>query len=91
MTGITCKNKNLFNTIGMFSSFSALLYNYGLNISRLSIASGLIIKFFTFGYYAFNLNCMLLLELGDSERCPNTEFFLVRIFLYSDLTRRFIP
>ena len=25
------------------------------------------------------------------ENCPNTDFFLVRIFLFSDLIQRFIP
>ena len=27
----------------------------------------------------------------QSEKCPNTELFLVRIFLYSDWIRRFTP
>ena len=29
--------------------------------------------------------------LSLREKCPNTEFFLVRIFPYSDRIRKFIP
>ena len=33
-------------------------------------------------------NCWVMLQ-GLREKCPTTEFFLVRIFLYSDWIRRF--
>ena len=52
-----------------------------LFISRCRIDSVLFIKFFTFGYYAFNLKRMLLLDLGDTETNPKptkssfTDFF----------------
>ena len=45
-------------------------FNDDFNISRCRIARVLFIKFFTFGYYAFNLRRMLLLNLGDTETNP---------------------
>ena len=46
----------------------------------------------------FNQFCHLFLPVPSTklyitlhEKCPNTEFFLVRIFLYSDWIRRFSP
>ena len=59
----------------------ASVYNYGFNISRFRIGSTLIIKFFTFGYYAFNSNRILLLESGNIETNPGPKMSLFINFL----------
>ena len=36
--------------------------------------------------------CLTYIDIVvQREKCPNTEFFLVRIFLYLDWIRRFTP
>ena len=39
----------------------------------------------------FILLPLLFVKNSLREKCPNTEFFLFRIFLYSDWKRRFTP
>ena len=41
--------------------------NYGFHINKFNIADALLIKYFDFCCYAFNLKHMLLLESGDIE------------------------
>lgn len=58
----------------------ALVYNYGFNISRLRIADAVIIKFCTFGYYAFNLNRML--KSGNVETAQELKNLALLIFYW---------
>ena len=44
--------------------------NYGFNINKFNIANVLLIKYFDFCCYAFDLKRMLLLESGDIETNP---------------------
>ena len=39
----------------------------------------------------FNNGLLLIANQALREMCPNTEFFLVRIFLFLDRIRRFTP
>ena len=44
--------------------------NYGFNIIKSNITNVLLIKYFDFCCYAFNLKRMLLLESGDIQTNP---------------------
>ena len=51
------------------------VHNYGFNINKFNIANILLMKYFDFGWYAFILKRMLLLECGNTEINPGPRRF----------------
>ena len=75
-------------------SMDRYLNNRHLGHERVSDLANIlsIHSFYEFNYYCYywyNRRTTLKNMLSLREKCPNIEFFLVRIFLYSDWIRRF--